>query len=73
MGDARNGWFDTSDPEQNRSYLNVLDGIVNGWYEPIHISRHFEGEQRLVYAEWVEYYLQDGSPTPFLPREAGHG
>lgn len=67
VADPKNGTFYTGDSEQNASYLKVLDGISNSWYQLIHIDRwRNEGDNyHYVYIEWVEYYLEDGKPSPY--------
>lgn len=82
--DPHNATFDTSDAEQNKEYLDVLDKIANGWAELIarkHIPVRFKkktekgierGMRMLVYIEWVEYYMEDGQPMesqrPYIGR-----
>jgi hypothetical protein len=66
VADPHNGHFDTSDPEQNKKYLEVLDGITNGWFQCIYIKRQYDPEQKMVYVEWVEYFLEDGNRAPFM-------
>lgn len=63
----RNGFFDLSDPTQNQSYLNVLQGVANGWFEKVYLERDLELRELKgrVYVEWIEYYMRDGRPTPF--------
>ena len=64
-GDPKNGVFDVTDPESNRAYLEVLDGIVNGWFQCLHRDFDFRGQGK-IYIEWVEYYLEDGTTrTPY--------
>ena len=67
VADPKNGTFYTGDSTQNSSYLKVLDGISNSWYQLIHIDRwRNEGDNyHYVYIEWVEYYLEDGKPSPY--------
>lgn len=56
--------FDIRDPGQKAKYLEVLDGIANGWYQLVFIQRFHEGTKH--YIEWNQYYMQDGSPEPFM-------
>ena len=72
--DAKNRTFDTSNPADNKAYLDVIDKISNGWYQLIH--RHHEPVvikdekdgvttvklKVLVYIEWLETYMEDGKP-----------
>lgn len=60
-----NGHFDTTDPERNRAYLEILEAIVNGWYELLYIDRE---RAPVIYIEWVEYYMTDGTPSRSPPR-----
>ena len=75
VADPHNQTFDTSDPEQNKQYLAVLDKITNGWCQLIHRkhilvrTRHKQPDGTVVrdvnvkvYMEWVEPYMQDGQP-----------
>jgi hypothetical protein len=63
VADPRNGTFDTSNAEQNQQYLIVLDGVANNWYQLLYIERwREEGEKHhIVYVEWLEYFMEDGS------------
>jgi hypothetical protein len=74
VADPKNGTFYTGDSEQNASYLKVLDGISNSWYQLVHIDRwRNEGDNyHYVYVEWVEYYLEDGKPSLYDNPTAGH-
>jgi len=67
VADPKNGTYYTGDEEQNAAYLKVMDGISNGWYHLIFVDRWREDGDRhhYVYIEWVEYYLEDGKPTPY--------
>jgi hypothetical protein len=67
VADPRNGTFYTGDPEENTAYLKVMDGITNGWFHMLFVERwREEGDKRhYVYLEWVEYYLEDGSPIQY--------
>jgi hypothetical protein len=68
VADPKNGTYDTSDQEENKKYLEVLDGIANGWFQLLFIERwREEGEKHhTVYIEWLEYFLEDGSRAPAL-------
>jgi hypothetical protein len=73
VGDARNSIFDLTDADQNARYLEVLDRIVNGWYQCL--NRVFIQEKMVVYIEWVEWHLENGMPmhsqVPMIGMEAG--
>lgn len=64
VADARNNFFDVSDPQQNKAYLDVLECCFNGWFQMIHLER-FWRQSTCHYVEWVEYYMEDGTRTPF--------
>lgn len=75
VADTKNGYFDTKDEAQNQQYLLVWDGILNGWYKGLFIQRFMDGTS-VHYVEWTEYYLEDGSPTPYTTNgiaELTHG
>ena len=67
VADPKNATFYTGDEEQNASYLKVLDGISNGWFHLVFIERWREGDDKshYIYVEWVEYFLEDGSPAQY--------
>jgi hypothetical protein len=69
VADARNAFFDVHDPAQNQSYLDIIECCFNGWFRLVHLERfwHNTAGQRttLHYVEWVEFYLEDGSRTPY--------
>jgi len=65
--DPKNGIFDVTNDEDNKRYLEIMDGLANGWYQLIYINRQFDEEKRLVYVEWLESYMEDGSPSRALP------
>lgn len=68
VGDPHAETFDMRDPDSKTAYLNVLDGIVNGWFQCLYIRRwetdaNIDGFARI---EWVEFFLEDGNPAPFM-------
>jgi len=73
VADPKNGTFYTGDPEQNAEYLKVMDGVANGWYHLMFIDRWREEDDKkhYIYVEWVEYFLEDGKPTPYDSMPAG--
>lgn len=61
--------FDTADAGQKAEYLKVLDGAANQWFQIMYIKRPGEfdaSRPRVAYVEWLEYYMEDGSRTPFM-------
>ncbi len=84
VADPQNGTFRTWVPEENKKYLDVLDMILNGWATCLFSERwrarvrHGKKviERHVVYIEWAEYYLEDGSRSPTgygQPVEYAHG
>lgn len=80
VADARNGFFDVRDPLSNKQYLDVLECCFNGWFQLVHLERFWQdpsGNRTCYhYVEWVEYYMEDGSRTPYLTQgiaELAHG
>ena len=67
VADPKNGTFYTGDEKENAAYLKVMDGVANNWYHLLYIDRwREEGDKKHhIYVEWVEYYLEDGSPTQY--------
>ena len=65
VADPKNGTFYTGDEEQNTAYLKSMDGIANGWLHMVFMDRwRDEGDsEHRIYIEWVEYFLEDGSPV----------
>lgn len=49
--------FNTSDPEQNKEYREVLDGYNSGWYKVLYRSFRWidrkDGPIMFVYIEWA--------------------
>lgn len=69
VADARNAFFDVTNQESNKQYLDVMECCFNGWFKMVHLERFWEGPDgrrtHFHYVEWVEYYMEDGSRTPF--------
>jgi hypothetical protein len=67
VADPKNGTFYTGDGAENKRYLEIMDGITNGWFQMIFIDRwRDEGDKNhRIYMEWVEYFLEDGTGTPY--------
>lgn len=64
VADVRNAFFDVKKLEENKLYLEVLECCMNGWFRLIHLERFWKGSES-HYIEWAEFYLEDGSRTPF--------
>lgn len=68
VADFRNCFFDTSKPDDNKKYLDVMECCFNGWFQLVHLDRFWVDEHglrtRFHYVEWAEFYLEDGSRTP---------
>lgn len=62
--DFRNAFFDTAIPAENQKYLDVVECCLNGWFRCVHLERFWQGTTK-HYIEWAEYYLEDGTRTPF--------
>ncbi len=80
VADTRNGFFDVTDKAENALYLEVLECCFNGWFQLIHQERFWvdpsDHRTTLHYLEWAEWYLEDGSRTPYLTNgitELAHG
>lgn len=73
VADAKNGFFDVSDPTQNKQFLDVMECCFNQWFQLTYLERFWvdgKGNRTtLHYVEWVEYYLEDGSRAPY--RQSG--
>lgn len=65
VADPKNATFYTGEEEQNLKYLEVMDGVANGWFHLVFIERWREDGDKShhVYMEWLEYFLEDGQPT----------
>ena len=70
VADVRNAFFDVLDKESNKQYLDVLECCFNGWFQLVHLERFWVGPDgkrtHYHYVEWSEFYLEDGSRTPYL-------
>jgi hypothetical protein len=64
VADVRNEFFDMTDDAQRKAYLDVLECCMNGWFRVIHLERFWGGSAK-HYIEWAEFYLEDGSRTPY--------
>jgi len=78
VGDPHAETYDLSQPDQKVEYLGVMDGIVNGWFQCLFVERWHDAVNPFgwVRIEWIEYFLEDGHPTPFLQpgmMELAHG
>jgi hypothetical protein len=63
--DFRNAFFDTAKPVENKLYCDIMDRCVNGWFQLIHIERFWRGTGT-HYVEWTEFYMEDGTRTPYV-------
>jgi len=75
VADPKNGTFYTGDEEQNKKYLEVMDGAANGWFHVMFVDRWREEDDKYhhVYLEWLEYFLEDGQPTKAITLGANYG
>jgi len=71
VADAKNGFFDVSDPEQNKKYLEIIDACCNGWFKCLYIERFWQNTTK-HYIEWVEFYMEDGSRIPYYSPVNGY-
>jgi hypothetical protein len=65
--DAHNRVFDTSDPKQNRQYLLIVEKAAHGLAQVMYQKKRWrkkgkKGPYPVIYVEWLEFYMQDGSP-----------
>ncbi len=69
VADFRNAFFRVDVPEENKAYLDVMECCANGWFQMCHLERFWvapDGNRTMThYVEWYEFYLEDGSRTPF--------
>lgn len=69
VADYRNAFFNIFDPESNKLYLEVMECCFNRWFQLTHLERFWvdpDGRRtHYHYVEWTEYYLEDGSRTPY--------
>jgi|TARA_R110000824_G_scaffold169171_4_gene346234 hypothetical protein len=74
VADPKNGTFYTGDAEQNKKYLEVMDGAANGWFHIVFVDRWRDDDKHHhVYLEWLEYFLEDGQPTKAATPGANYG
>jgi hypothetical protein len=69
VGDPQHEVFDLSDPDQKAAYLQVVDGIINGWFKCLYrrmLTSKKNPKKAYVRIEWVEYFMEDGHPTPYM-------
>lgn len=69
VADYRNAFFNIFEPESNKQYLEVMECCFNRWFELVHLERFWtdpDGRRtNYHYLEWAEYYLEDGTRTPY--------
>jgi len=80
ISDFRNGFFDVQDAQENKWYCDVMECCFNGWFKLWYEEKFWVGPdgKRTTkhYLEWVEYYMEDGTRTPFVTSgmmEMAHG
>lgn len=71
VGDPQVECFNLLDPVQKKAYLDVVDGIVNKWFELVFIQRFIKIDPPTHYVEWVEYFYEDGTRAPFAAVSGG--
>lgn len=64
VADYRNAFFDTANREQNKDFLEIMECCANGWFYLCHLERFWQKTTK-HYIEWIEYYMEDGTRTPF--------
>ena len=64
VADYRNAFFDVSKADENRKFLDVMECCANGWFF-LHYIERFWNQTTKHYIEWVEYYMEDGTRTPY--------
>lgn len=65
VSDFRNEFFDVTIPEQNEQYREVMECCQVGWFRLVFLER-FWRQTNAHYVEWYEYYMEDGTRTPFM-------
>jgi hypothetical protein len=60
VGDSFVRVFDMADAQQQKDYQEILDRIVNGRGQVIHVDRQFDEKKGtwVVYIEWAEYFME---------------
>ncbi len=71
VGDPKLAFFDMSKEDQVKAYLDVVDGIVNHWFELVFIQRFWKTDPPTHYVEWIEYFYEDGQRAPYVPQPGG--
>jgi len=65
IADFKNGFFDVSNEEENKKFIEIMDACCNGWFKCVYIERFWNNTTK-HYVEWVEFYMEDGTRTPFF-------
>ena len=69
VADYRNAFFDVFDPASNKQFLEIMERCYNQWFQLVHLERFWVDQHgnrtHYHYVEWAEYYLEDGTRTPF--------
>lgn len=64
VADFQFAFFDVADPEMARAFRDVMEACLNGWFKLIDVVRFWQGTTT-HYVEWAEFYMQDGTRTPY--------
>lgn len=65
--DVRAAFFNVAIEDEKRAYLDVLDGVANGWFRLVYRKMFYRRKPPVHYVEWVEFYLEDGAPARAVP------
>lgn len=68
VADANAEYFDITEADEKKRFLEVLDGAANGWFQVVFIQRFVRPDTH--YVEWLEYYLEDGTQVRFSAHNA---
>lgn len=70
VSEVHNAFFDTKIPAENQKFLEVLSSATDGWFQLLHLERFWRGST-CHYIEWIEYYKEDGSHSPYPKPDPG--
>lgn len=68
VSDFQSGLFATDDPAQKSEYDSIMDKHHNGWFR-VQVRKHMFQKRKgmppavYIYLEWLELFLEDGSPA----------
>lgn len=71
VGDPKLAFFDVTKEDAIKAYLDVVDGIVNHWFELVFVQRFWKMDPPTHYVEWIEYFYEDGARAPYVPGPGG--